>query len=507
MSKKRRRRGERPSFDPSQMRASPSLFESAEADAQDRPAPGKTERNEATTDRLTVSQLATLIDQTLKVGMPAKVSVIGEISGLKDQTHWYFRLKDADAVVDCVMFASAVRRQRVTVRDGDEVVARGRVEHYARQGRTQLYVDRIEPVGAGSLERRFKELCEELRALGWFEPERKRPLPRFPRRVAVVTSRTGAAIQDVIDTFGRRAPFIPLVVADVRVQGEQAAQAIANMVQRLNREQAKLGIDAILLTRGGGSIEDLWAFNERVVAQAIVESRIPVVAAIGHESDTTVAELVADERAATPTQAAMRLSPDREALQEQIEMLATRSTLALTRRISHERERIRGIARHPIISQPAAVVQDHRSRLRERLMRLNRAVQARTHQSQLEIVTMTSKLAAQRPHAVLAQASSRVDELERRLHSTMRDRTGAARSSLRERARTLEATGPMNVLRRGYSVTRRADGRVIQSAADAAKGDLIETLLADGRIVSTVGEHDAPDDAQDHDASSLFDPS
>lgn len=509
MAGKRRKSGGREPFDPKRMRVAGSLFEQA----PDAPAPSEADTSRPRPsarepDRLTVTQLAAMIDHTLKTGLPARVTVVGEVSGFKDQTHWYFRLKDAGAVVECVMFASSARKQRFTPRDGEEVAARGRVEHFARQGRTQLYVDRMDPVGAGALELKFRELCEELRGLGWFAPERKRALPRFPRRVAVVTSRTGAAVQDVLDTFRRRAPFIPLLLVDVRVQGERATPEIAQAIRRLNDERDRLGIDAILLTRGGGSMEDLWAFNEREVAEAIVGSAIPIVAAIGHETDTTIAELVADERAATPTQAAMRLSPDREALLEQVEQLGGRSRVALERFLAHEQQRLRATMRHRMIADPLAIVRDGVARLDALRAALNAAMRTRLHEARLRIADGAGALSRTRPEAVLADRAARVRESERRLTGSLRSLIERRRAELRERERTLEATGPINVLRRGYSVTVRADGRVVQSDADVAPGDLIETRLADGRIISTVGDHSSDSSSTEDDAanqSDLFD--
>lgn len=475
-------------------------------------------------ERLTVSQLAARIGAALKGGLPARVAVIGEVSGLKDQTHWYFRLKDAGAVIDCVLFASAARRAGPPPRDGDEVLAIGRVEHFARQGRTQLYVDRIEPIGAGALEQKFRELCESVRSRGWFDIESKRPLPRFPHCVAVVTSKTGAALQDVLDTFRRRAPFIPILLVDVRVQGERAALQIAAAIDRLNQTPAiavggmgdspvTVEVDAILLTRGGGSIEDLWAFNELPVAEAIHRSIIPIVAAIGHESDTTIAELVADVRAATPTQAAMRLSPDREALMEQLDLLSSRLGRSISQRAAHERQRVHAALRHAILSDPAAMIRERRTLTSTLEKSLESALRLRLHRDRLRLAEAAGALATCRPEAILADRAVRTNELSRRLdrsvasllalrrtrlaefplrlRSAMMTRLDRGRSSLRECERTLEATGPMNVLRRGYTVTTRVDGRVARSPSELLDGDIITTRFAEGEIVSTVGDHAA----------------
>ncbi|MEM9084157.1 MAG: exodeoxyribonuclease VII large subunit, partial [Planctomycetota bacterium] len=273
---------------------------------------------------MTVTRLSELVESALRDGTPSAVRVIGEVSSINDRTHWYFTLKDESSVVSCVLFRRGKGMRSDKPQIGDEVVVTGRVSYYAPQGRLQLYADAIEPVGAGELDRRFKALCAELRAEGYFDHERKRAIPSFPRRVAVITSRTGAALQDVLDTMRRRCPAVDVLVVDVRVQGDGAARQIGATLNRISKDHASLGVDAVLVTRGGGSMEDLWGFNERPVADAILNCKIPVVAAIGHETDTTVAELVADLRCATPTQAAMRLTPDRDALFQQVNALKAR---------------------------------------------------------------------------------------------------------------------------------------------------------------------------------------
>lgn len=443
-------------------------------------------------DRVTVTQLASLINGALRDGLPAKVHVVGEVSGFKDQTHWWFRLKDEGAVIECVMFASAARKHGGRLRDGDEVVARGRVEHYPKQGRTQLYVDRIEPIGAGALERKFRDLCDELRSLGCFDADRKKPLPIFPKRVAVITSKTGAAVQDVLDTFRRRAPFVPLLIVDVRVQGDGAATGIAAAIDRVGRERTSLGIDAIILTRGGGSLEDLWAFNERLVADAILRCPVPIVAAIGHETDTSIAELVADERAATPTQAAVRLAPDRDAFAQQIEHHAARLRAIVQRIAAHDAERLRSVARHPFLRDPRTIIVERVNRV-DRLERtLAAAVRGTAHREHARLASLTARLARRRPEAIIADRSARLREAERRLASVVRGLLDRRRAELVALARTLDATGPINVLRRGFTLTTRADGRLVRSPGEVEHGDLITTRTAEGDFVSTVGEHQTP---------------
>lgn len=438
---------------------------------------------------LTVSQLASLVDQALRTTLPRKVRVLGEVSGFNDRTHWYFSLKDAEAVISCVMFASAARSARFRPENGHEVVATGRIEFFAKQGRTQFYVEKMEPVGAGALDLEFKRLCDELRALGWFDPERKRPLPRFPRRIGVITSRTGAALQDVIDTMRRRAPGVSISLIDVRVQGDGAAAQIAHAIRRAGEFHAELSLDALLVTRGGGSREDLWAFNERIVAQAIVSCPIPVVAAIGHETDTSIAELVADERCATPTQAAMRLTPDTAALIHQLDSYADRLRFVAARSVADAAGRLTQSTRHAHAA-------------------IRSGIQSAAHR----LVVSGARLEKHRPAALYARRDSRLLDARARLRAAITARidetdtdapthdllTAMERAitrsaeSLESRARALELVGPASVLRRGYTATLRADGQAVRSTSDVAPGDRLRTIVADGEITSRVEPGTAP---------------
>ncbi len=432
---------------------------------------------------LTVSQLAEQIGGAIGAGFPTPVRVVGEVSGFRPGTHWYFSLKDADSVVSCVIFANHVRSAAFTPADGQQVVLTGRPDYWAKGGRTSFIATKIEPVGQGALDAAFRALCDEIRRLGWFEPARKRPIPKFPRRVAVVTSAGGAAIQDVLVTMRRRCAAVEVAIVDVSVQGESAAGEIAQAVRWLGREHRRLGVDVILVTRGGGSREDLWAFNERIVAEAIVNSPIPVVAAIGHEVDVTIAELVADERAATPTQAAMKLTPDTPALLEQLSSAGSFLKGALSRTIRERHQRLTGARRHLGAGGRAHV-------------------RALAHR--LEV--LGGRLERQRPAAVYERRRAGLDAARARLASAVRVRLAGAdvgRPSqalarawaalarrLGERVagmeRQLAAVGPMAVLRRGYSVTTREDGVLVRAPGDVRAGDRVRTRLAEGAFHSTV---------------------
>lgn len=514
---------ERPLFDPSRARGATSPEERSADATGGAPPP------------LRVGELSRFIENALAAGLPPTVRVRGEISGFRDRTHWWFDLKDDDAVISCAMFASATSARREVhrafgggLRNGLDVVATGRIGHYAKQGKTQLYVERIEPAGAealGPLERRFRALCEELRAKGYFAPERKRALPVFPRRVAVVTSRSGAALQDVLRTMRSRCAAVDVAVVDVPVQGEGAAERVAAAVRWLSREHRALGVDVVVVTRGGGSMEDLWAFNERVVADAVFGSEVPIVAAIGHETDTTVIELVADERASTPTQAAMRVTPDGEALAQEADHARRRLASAMRRRVEDGGRHARLLGARSALSDPMRIVVERRDRAARLGIDLSAGARRSAREARVRLERASARLARLRPEAVYAARRALASEAAARLGWVMRSRLrapdlddaarrlrGAGRRGLAARSdqlgalgRELSAVGPENVLRRGYSVTLGPDGRVVMRDADVRAGDVLETRLAEGRVRSVVeGERSRPARRSADEGAGLF---
>ncbi|MEX1017380.1 MAG: exodeoxyribonuclease VII large subunit [Phycisphaeraceae bacterium] len=441
---------------------------------------------------ISVGQLAGLIKTALTDGLPRKVRVVGEVSNFTNRTHWFFSLKDDQATLRCVCFASAARRIRCPVEDGMEVVATGRVDFFNQQGSVQLYVDQIEPVGQGALELRLRQLIDELRGQGYFEEAHKQPLPTFAQRIAVVTSRSAAALQDVIHTAAKRWPGCQLLLYDVKVQGPSAAGEVAAAIRALSEQGPALKIDAVLVTRGGGSIEDLWAFNERVVADALYDCRLPVVAAIGHETDTTVAELVADLRCATPTQAAMRLVPERAALEQALGHWAGRLTQEVTRQVRHARHRVTACANRALFRRPAELVERARRRLDERQLQLARALPHRVAPARQQVQHLDDRLRSALPRR-LREQSEALAAVEARLHSGAPRLLREHRQRLEAVVRHLEAVSPRRVLDRGYSYTLGPDGQVLRRAADVQAGDALTTMLGDGQVRSTVGEPAASD--------------
>ncbi|MEE2908194.1 MAG: exodeoxyribonuclease VII large subunit [Planctomycetota bacterium] len=434
---------------------------------------------------MSVSEVSQLIVQALADAMPATVRIRGEISGFTVRNgHWFFSLRDPGSSIDGVMWASQARINRHQPEDGDQVLVTGRIGHWPKGGRTRLEARRLEPDGAGDLRAAFLRLCKELRELGWFADEVKRPLPAWPRRIAVVTSSKGAAVTDVVATARSRFPAASLLVVDVRVQGDAAAGEVAAAVERLDAAAVRLGIDAIMVTRGGGAAEDLEAFNDRRVAQAVFQARTPVVAAIGHESDTTIIELVADARASTPTHAVTILLPDREDVLERFEAFTHRLEQAVQRVIRARLDRLLPLG-----------------------LRLVRATQVHHKQAQMRVRGLADRLAAARPDRQLRIQRSQVESLGERLgnaiqrdlgnrprpksiQATLHKATAEAVRRHRQRARGLEralmAVDPLAVLQRGYSLTTDEQGRTVRDATDVTPGDHLLTRVALGSIRSRV---------------------
>jgi len=392
------------------------------------------------------------------------VHVEGEISNHKVQQagHHYFTLKDEEASLGCIVWQSSARLLRFEPADGMNVIAWGRVEIYAPYGKYQLIVDGMEPRGLGALQMRFEQLRDKLQRDGLFDPARKRPLPFLPRRVALVTSPTGAALQDMLRTIFTRFPRAHVLLYPVRVQGDGAAEEIAHALRHINL--ARPDIDVIIAGRGGGSIEDLWAFNEEVVARAIADSRIPVVSAVGHETDTTIADFVADVRALTPTDAGQRVLPRLADLEDAIDELRAKLRRALRTRAETERARLGRLGDHHALRSPERIARDQRQRLDGFIERLAGALRGVPERRRQNLDRLRAKVQGGLP--------------------PMR----AIRRELDARAQHLAALDPRAILKRGYSITYDGRGRIVSDAKAVSEGDEIRTVLGNGAVRSTVNK-------------------
>jgi len=484
---------------------------------------------------LTVSQLTRLIKRAITEHLPSGVRVMGEISNLSRPSsgHLYFTLKDAGSELPCVMWRSASQRLRFRPQDGMAVIATGEVDVYEPRGAYQLYVRKLEPQGVGELELAFRQLREKLQREGLFDPDHKKPLPPYPERIAVVTSPSGAALRDIVQTIRRRFPCVEILLMPVRVQGEGAAEDVVAAIGSLNRQAGQLGgIDVMIVGRGGGSLEDLWAFNEEMVARAIYASRIPIISAVGHEIDITISDLVADVRAATPTAAAELVVPSRSEVVEQIEMIAGRFRRIVGHRMDIARSDLIGLERFELFRRPMAAVDRSRQQVDELAARLSlnmtrclRQTSQNLHRCEValgaihprgvlqqryrqltevehhlrwsqggrnlkaerQLMQLLQSLSAVSPHHSIVRHRDTLQHLADRLHRAMAERQAQVRRDLEHTEQRLRASSHEAVLRRGFSITRLArGGQIITHPSQVHEGSRISTETRDGRFESRV---------------------
>ena len=419
---------------------------------------------------ISVSEVSKKISNALE-GRIGRIDVVGQVNSPRLGKHWYFSLTDGESKIDCVMWTLSVSALTSSELgdwrpdQGDQVIIRGTVSHYAKFGKTQIVVQRIKPVGdeKGKLQLEYDALLKEYREKGWFDEEHKKPLPRYPNRIAVITSASSAALQDVIETSRRRMPSVELLVINAVMQGDASPISVSEAIQRVDSVAQQLGIDAIIVTRGGGGLEELWSFNNREVVEAAFHCETPIVVAIGHESDTSIIELVADHRASTPTQATMVLVPDREELLQMVDHLTIRLSSGLMRAIERSSATITHIQQH-----------------------LQATLESYIHTRSMQLAKRCELLATKRPHALIQARQKRLLTMQTALsRATTHGFTTRSRRLDSLEAR-LDSIGPLEVLRRGFSLTQDSSGKVVRTSKQVKEGEHIRTVLADGTIESTV---------------------
>jgi exodeoxyribonuclease VII large subunit len=401
----------------------------------------------------TVTQVNSLVKDVLDAHLPATLVVRGEISGWKrhHSGHCYFSLKDEDSVLPCVMWSSSFARVRFKPEDGMAVLATGSVRVWTVGGRYQFYAEKLEPEGKGALQLAFEQMVKKLEAEGLFSDAHKKPIPRYPGRIGILTSESGAALHDIADSIHNRWPSTRLFLYPVPVQGEGAAAQIAAAIRDVNRRNRRLGLDVLIVGRGGGSLEDLWAFNEEVLARAIFESQIPIISAVGHEVDVTIADLVADKRASTPTKAGVVAVPD---------------------------------------------VHDVLSDLAHQQQRLAGSVRARLDLYSAYLRTVLASAVFRNPLLPVRNRQQYVDELAWNLADAARTLVVEARALMQDyhegklqlaaRENRLAALNPKSVLKRGYSITTsKQTGRVVRRVEDVGLDELLRTELADENLIES----------------------
>ncbi|HEX5352887.1 MAG TPA: exodeoxyribonuclease VII large subunit [Rhodanobacteraceae bacterium] len=429
---------------------------------------------------LTPSALNRLVRELIEGALPM-VWIEGEICNFTRAAsgHWYFSLKDAAAEVRCAMFARENARLRFRPGNGTRVLARARVSLYEARGSFQLIVEQMEDAGEGALRRAFEQMKAKLQAEGLFDPARKRALPAFPRRIGVITSASGAAIRDVLSVAQRRFALTEIEVLPVLVQGTEAPAQIAAMLHKAANAGRH---DVLLLTRGGGSLEDLAAFNDEGVARAIASSGVPVVSAIGHEIDFSISDFVADLRAPTPSAAAELILPDGDALGRTLSHLESRLHGAWHRRSQNAMQKLDHLATRLNSQRPQQRLSAGRERmqaLRERMLRARALTQERAAS---RLVQVRGRLLSQHPGARLERFGLRNADLQRRLGAASRRNHERDRQRLAELARALNAVNPLDVLKRGYAILFDEAGNVLRSAHDTGPGARLRARLADGEL-------------------------
>ena len=388
---------------------------------------------------ISVFELINAFKEVVETALPPCI-VDGEISNCRKSPsgHWYLTLKDDQAEISAVVWRSAATRMRFEPRDGMKCLATGSLQVYVARGTCQFVINHLMPQGIGELEMAFRQLRDKLSAEGLFEAARKRPIPQIPNRIALVTSPGSAAVRDMIQVITRRWPAARIVIVPVRVQGDGAAEEIARGLRLVHRIP---GVDVVITGRGGGSLEDLWCFNTEVVARAIAACRLPVISAVGHEIDVSIADLVADRRALTPSEAGELVVPSARDLRDGLQQMAQRLRQVLRDRLERVRLKLSAIEARSVIQRPLTLVDQRR---------------------------MDCELLADQATRAISLMSERY------------------RHNLKHIAASLQALSPLQVLSRGYSLTQTADGRVLRQAADVMPGDVLKTQLASGVVYSSV---------------------
>lgn len=441
---------------------------------------------------MTVTELNRALRSLVEVEF-SRVAVEGEVSNLRRQQsgHCYFTLKDANAQLSCVIFRGQAARLGGSLKrlqDGQALTCHGELTVYEQRGNLQLVVQRIEMAGAGVLQARFEALKNKLASEGLFDASRKTPLPRMPRHIGLITSPTGAALQDFLQVITRRAPWLTIYLAAVPVQGQDAAPKLRQALRSLVRQSGKEipALDLIVLTRGGGSLEDLWAFNEEELAREIARCPLPIVSAVGHEIDHTIADFVADLRAPTPSIAAELIAPDRAELDKNLADLRRRLRQPLAQRLSHARALLARHERTPL----TRILQ---RRLRQQDLRLDQLRQALGQTPRQRLGALRSSLqllelrwATLHPRQRLAQRRAALESLHQRLNLLSQSQLRHHRENLRRTQGMLAALSPQAVLQRGYSLTALPDGTLLTHPTQAPPGTRLRTRLAQGEVMSEV---------------------
>ncbi|ELA9423789.1 exodeoxyribonuclease VII large subunit [Vibrio parahaemolyticus] len=439
----------------------------------------KTNQNIFTVSRLN-AEVRLLLENEMGI-----VWLVGEISNFSAPVsgHWYLTLKDSRAQVKCAMFRGNNRRVTFKPANGNQVLVKARLSLYEPRGDYQLIIESMQPEGDGRLQQEFEELKMKLAAEGLFAQTNKLPLPEHPKRVGVITSKTGAALYDILDVLKRRDPSLHVVIYPTMVQGDDAAIQIAQAIGRANSRNE---CDVLIVGRGGGSLEDLWCFNNEILARTIAASQIPIISAVGHEVDMTIADFVADVRAPTPSAAAELVSRDNSHKDQSLVAKQHKLASAMRYYLAQQKQQSAQLLHRLERQHPSYQLQRQSQQLDELDMRLRRAMQRFIDTRQQAVERKHHRLQLNSPIKHLAQQKSRLERVEHKLLDAMDRKLLTMRHQLAIAAEKLDTVSPLATLKRGYSITQTEQGKVVTSADDVKTGDLLVTRLANGEIHSTV---------------------
>lgn len=438
----------------------------------------------------TVTQVNSLVKDALQANLPSWLTIKGEITDWKrhQSGHCYFSLKDEGSVLPCAMWRSSFSKVRFKPGNGLAVLVTGSIDLYVPQGRYKLIVEEMIPAGMGALQLAFEQMVGKLEAEGLFADAHKKPIPRYPQRIGLLTSESGAAVHDIADSIHNRWPCTRLALYPVPVQGPGAAEAVAAAIGDVNRRNDRLKLDVLIVGRGGGSLEDLWAFNEEVLARAIFASRVPIISAVGHEVDVTVADLVADARASTPTKAGVVAVPDREEVLSDLLHQQKRLSGSIRSRFGLCREYLRTVLASAVFRNPLLAVLNREQYLDDLAGDLGDAMRTVFFQAQKQVQDHHDQVARIEPHRLLGRMAVELNELKGRSLAAVTRTLNRKDLEITARENRLAGLNPRSVLHRGYSITlNKQTGRVVRTLEDVQIDDLLITELAgESRIESKV---------------------
>ena len=441
-----------------------------------------------TTKIYTVSQINSLIKVALEQTLPARLVIKGEISGLTMHSsgHCYFSLKDEDSILPCAMWKPNIGRIKFRLENGLEVLATGSIDVYIPRGNYKLIVDNLIPAGLGALQLAYEQMIKKLRAEGLFDEVHKKKLPAYPERIGIITSETGAAVHDIVDSIHGRWPCVKLFLYPVPVQGEGAAKKISAALKEINKRNKQLKLDVLIVGRGGGSLEDLWAFNEEILARAIFASNIPVISAVGHEVDTTIADLVADARASTPTKAGVVAVPDMREVLEQLISMEQRLAGQIKSGVHLARQNLEIILARAVFRNPLLLVRNAEQQLDELSVELVAAMQGLMVDARRGLSEAYEKVVRIEPHRLLGRKNLDLNNMLSRANTGINRIVNNLRMQLTAAVNRLEGLNPKSVLERGYSITtNKKTGLLVRTSEDVQVGDYLMTELANENLIES----------------------